>query len=145
MRRTHLEKNILFISDDHTCLSLMAESMAKHMRPPRARVSSATIKPVMIPAELHQVLREIGVDLSASTSKSLDQMQVSDVDLVVSFGEAHSKCPSLPKNTRIEKWPITNPVPVDDAAFALSTYRHEREEIGRRLAALFLDHWRHAE
>ena len=42
MRRTKIEKNILFLCEDNACLSLMAESMAKQ-RLPKIRVFSAGI------------------------------------------------------------------------------------------------------
>ena len=45
MRRTKIEKNILFLCEDNACLSLMAESMAKHRRLPKIRIFSAGIRP----------------------------------------------------------------------------------------------------
>jgi protein-tyrosine-phosphatase len=74
MRRTNLEKNILFLGEDNACLSLMAESMAKHMSPPKARVFSAGITPGRVPPEVRRVLEEIGVKLADSPSKSVDQV-----------------------------------------------------------------------
>jgi arsenate reductase len=144
MRRTNLEKNILFLGEDNACLSLMAESMAKHMSPPKARVFSAGIMPGRVPPEVRRVLEEIGVKLSDSPSKSVDQVPLKDIDLVVSFGEAHTKCLSLPTKVKVENWPIPNPMQATGASSTvLSVYRHGRDEIDKRLAALFLDHWRH--
>ena len=88
MRRTKLEKNILFLCEDNACLSLMAESMAKHMSPPKIRVFSAGIRPGRIPPEVRRVLQEIGVEQSGSSTKSVDQVPSKDIDLVVSFGDA---------------------------------------------------------
>jgi protein-tyrosine-phosphatase len=62
MRRTKLEKNILFLDEDNACLSLMAESMAKHRSLPKIRIFSAGIRPGKIPPEVRRVLQEIGVD-----------------------------------------------------------------------------------
>jgi arsenate reductase len=144
MRRTNLEKNILFLGEDNACLSLMAESMAKHMSPPKARVFSAGITPGRVPPEVRRVLEEIGVKLADSPSKSVDQVPLKDIDLVVSFGEAHTKCLSLPTKVKVENWPMPNPMQATGGSSSvLSVYRHGRDEIDRRLAALFLDHWRH--
>ena len=144
MRRTNLEKNILFLGEDNACLSLMAESMAKHMSPPKARVFSAGITPGRVPLEVRRVLEEIGVKLADSPSKSVDQVPLKDIDLVVSFGEAHTKCLSLPTKVKVENWPMPNPMQATGGSSSvLSVYRHGRDEIDRRLAALFLDHWRH--
>ena len=65
MRRTKIEKNILFLCEDNACLSLMAESMAKHRRLPKIRIFSAGVRPGQIPPEVRRVLQEIGVELSA--------------------------------------------------------------------------------
>jgi arsenate reductase len=144
MRRTKLEKSILFLDEDNACLSVMAESMAKHVNPPRIRIFSAGVRPGQIPPEVRRVLQEIGVEPSASTTKSVDQIPTKDIDLVVSFGNAHEHCHSLPSKAKVEKWPIPNPMRVaGESSAVLSEYRRGRDEIDKRVAALFLDHWRH--
>ena len=122
----------------------MAESMAKHRRLPKIRVFSAGVRPGQIPPEVRRVLQEIGVELSGSTTKSMDQIPANDIYLVVSFGDAHEQCGSLPSKAKVEKWSIPNPMRVPGESSAiLSAYRHGRDEIDKRVAALFLDHWRH--
>jgi arsenate reductase len=144
MRRTKLEKNILFLDEDNACLSVMAESMAKHRSLPKIRIFSAGIRPGKIPPEVRRVLQEIGVEQSGSTTKSMDQIPTNDIDLVVSFGDAHEQCRSLPSKAKVEKWSIPNPMRAPgESSAVLSAYRHGRDEIDKRVAALFLDHWRH--
>jgi arsenate reductase (thioredoxin) len=144
MRRTKLEKNILFLDEDNACLSLMAESMAKHMSPPKIRIFSAGVRPGRIPPEVRRVLQEIGVEQSASTTKSVDQIPTNEIDLVVSFDDSHEKCASLPSKAKVEKWSIPNPMRAPgDSPAGISAYRSGRDEIDKRVAALFLDHWRH--
>lgn len=144
MRRTKLEKNILFLDEDNACLSLMAESVAKHRSLPKIRIFSAGIKPGQIPPEVRRVLQEIGVEQSASTTKSIDEVLANDIDLIVSFGDAHEQCRSLPSKAKVEKWVIPNPMrAAGESSAVLSAYRHGRDEIDKRVAALFLDHWRH--
>ena len=96
MRRTKIERNILFLCKDNACLSLMAESMAKHRRMPKIRIFSAGIRPGKIPPEVRRVLQEIGVEQSGSMTKSVDQVPSNEIDLVVSFEDAHEQCGSLP-------------------------------------------------
>jgi arsenate reductase (thioredoxin) len=144
MRRTKLEKSILFLDEDNACLSLMAESMAKHRSLPKIRIFSAGIRPGKIPPEVRRVLQEIGVEQSGSTTKSMDQIPTNDIDLVVSFGDAHEQCRSLPSKAKVEKWSIPNPMRAPgESSTVLSEYRRGRDEIDKRVAALFLDHWRH--
>jgi protein-tyrosine-phosphatase len=144
MRRTHLERNILFLAEDNGCLSLMAEAMAKHMSPPKARVFSAGLKSGRIPLEVRRVLEEIGVTLTSVSPKNVNEVPLNEIDLVISFNNAHAKCATLPSTAKIEKWPVPNPAQAGGGSSAiLSVYRQGRDEIDRRLAALFLDHWRH--
>ena len=110
MRRTKIEKNILFLDEDNACLSLMAESMAKHRRMPKIRIFSAGIRPGKIPPEVRRVLQEIGVEQSGSMTKSVDQVPSNEIDLVVSFEDAHEQCRSLPSKAKVEKWSIPNPM-----------------------------------
>jgi arsenate reductase len=144
MRRTKLEKSILFLDEDNAGLSVMAESMAKHRSLPKIRIFSAGIRPGQIPPEVRRVLQEIGVEQSASMTKSVDQIPTNDIDLVVSFGDAHEQCGSLPSKAKVEKWSIPNPIrAAGESSAVLSEYRRGRDEIDKRVAALFLDHWRH--
>lgn len=138
MRRQHIERTILFLCDDNSCLSQIAEAAARHLAPPRTRVYSAGIEPGAIPAPVIQAMQELGISMSGQRSKSLADVPVQDVDLVVSFDGADRRCDRLPKRARIARWPIA-PVP---AGLDLSAIRSRRDEIDRRVFALFLDHWR---
>ena len=143
MRRTKIERNILFLCKDNACLSLMAESMAKHRRMPKIRIFSAGIRPGKIPPEVRRVLQEIGVEQSGSMTKSVDQVPSNEIDLVVSFEDAHEQCGSLPSKAKVEK-SIPNPMrAAGESSAVLSEFRRGRDEIDKRIAALFLDHWRH--
>ena len=93
--------------------------------------------------EVRRVLQEIGVELSGSTTKSMDQIPANDIDLVVSFGDAHEQCRSLPSKAKVEKWSIPNPMRAG-RKFRYSLRLSSRpRRIDKRVAALFLDHWRH--
>jgi hypothetical protein len=50
----------------------------------------------------------------------------------------------LPSKAKVEKWAIPNPMRAQGQSSApLTAYRKGRDEIDKRVAALFLDHWRH--
>ena len=133
MRRTKIERNILFLCKDNACLSLMAESMAKHRRMPKIRIFSAGIRPGKIPPEVRRVLQEIGVEQSGSMTKSVDQVPSNEIDLVVSFEDAHEQCGSLPSKAKVEKWSIPNPMrAAGESSAVLSEFRRGRDEIDKR-------------
>jgi arsenate reductase len=143
MRRQTLERNILFLCEDNACLSQIAEAAAKHLAPPRTRIFSAGIKPSTIPPHVVQAMQELGISMSGHKSKGLAEVPIQDIDLVVSFGDADKQCTDLPRRAKIERWPIAGDSQAEtDAASALSALRARRDEIDKRVFALFLDHWR---
>ena len=143
MRRTSLERNVLFLCEDNTCLSQMAEASAKHLAPPRTRIFSAGVKPAAIPLRVVQAMQELGISMNGQKSKGLAEVPIQEIDLVISFDDAHKQCTNLPGRVRIERWPIAAKPSADPAAdLSLTTIRDRRDEIDKRVFALFLDHWR---
>ena len=143
MRRGHLNRNILFLCEDNACLSQIAEAAAKHLAPPRTRIFSAGIKPSTIPPHVVQAMQELGISMSGQKSKGLADVPIQDIDLVVSFGDAHRRCENLPRRANVETWPVPSELESDKtSAASLSAIREERDEIDKRVFALFLDHWR---
>lgn len=141
MRRQSLERNILFLCEDNACLSQIAEAAAKHLAPPRTRIFSAGVKPGAIPAQVVQAMQELGISMSGQKSKSVADVPIQDIDLVVSFGDADKRCGHLPQHAKIERWPIARAANPESPS-ALSVIRDHRDEIDKRVFALFLDHWR---
>ncbi|HWH77608.1 MAG TPA: hypothetical protein VNT76_09565 [Candidatus Binatus sp.] len=143
MRRESIERNILFLCEDNACLSQIAEASAKHLAPPRTRIFSAGIKPGVIPSHVVQAMQELGISMRGQSSKSLADVPIDEIDLVVSFGDAHKQCSKLPGRAKIENWRLPSRRSIgEDTAPSLAATRAERDEIDRRVFALFLDHWR---
>ena len=143
MRRAIRERNILFLCEDNACLSQIAEAVAKRLSPPKIRIFSAGVKPSTIPIQVHRVMQELGISLAGQSAKGMDQVPLNEIDLVVSFEDADKKCGTLPAKAKIERWPAPNPARTAAGDLsALSTLRHDRDEIDKRVSALFLDYWR---
>jgi len=143
MRRVIHERNVLFLCEDNACLSQMAEATAKHLAPPKTRIFSAGVKPSTIPTHVIQAMKELGINMTGQRSKGLADVPMQDIDLVVSFGDAHKKCSNLPGRAKIENWPAPEEFASEKGSTPeLSAIRDERDEIDKRVFALFLDHWR---
>ena len=143
MRREIRDRNVLFLDQDNSSLSQMAEAVAKHLGPPKVRIFSAGVTPGKIPAPVRNVMQELGISMSAQNAKGVDQVPLDEIDLVVSFAGADKKCAALPPKAKVEQWliPASTATQNNDSA-AISTLRTERDEINKRVFALFMDYWR---
>ena len=143
MRREKIQRNVLFLCQDNTCLSQIAEASAKHLAPPRTRIFSAGIKPGVIPLHVVQAMQELGISMLGQSSKGLADVPIQEIDLVVSFGDAHKNCSNLPGRASVENWKVPNlPASGSGEQPTLKAIRENRDEIDKRVFALFLDHWR---
>jgi arsenate reductase len=143
MQRRNVERNVLFLCEDNACLSQIAEAAAKHLAPPRTRIFSAGVHPKAIPLPVVEAMQELGISMKGQKSKGLADVPIQDIDLVVSFDDAHKQCANLPGRVRIERWPISqDSQTVGEGGSTLPAIRDRRDEIDRRVFALFLDHWR---
>lgn len=140
MRRQITERNILFLDEDNGCLSQMAEAAAKELNPPKVRIYSAGNKPNAIPPAVRKVMQELGIKTEEQKAKSIDQIPLQDIDLVVSFSDADRNCPSLPKRVKIERWAMSLGAQAQHNDSA--DLRQKNDEINKRVWALFMDYWR---
>ena len=143
MRRAINDRNVLFLCQDNALLSQMAEAAAKHLAPPKTRIFSAGVKPGRIPPTVIKAMNEIGIPIAEQKSKSLDDVPINEIDLVVSFGDAHKQCSNLPGRAKIESWPVTDEFKHKKSEGEdLDALRDERDDIEKRVFALFMDYWR---
>lgn len=143
MRREIHDRNVLFLDQDNARLSQMAEAVAKHLGPPKVRIFSAGVTPSSIPVRVRKVMQELGISMSAQNSKGVDQVPLDEIDLVVSFAGADKNCAALPSKAKVKQWAIPNFIAAEHNDFtAISTLRQERDEINKRVFALFMDYWR---
>jgi protein-tyrosine-phosphatase len=143
VRRAINERNILFLCEDNARLSQIAEAAAKHLSSPKTRIFSAGIKPAVIPAAVIKAMNEIGIPIAGQKSKSLAEVPIDEIDLVVSFGDADKQCANLPGRTKIERWPVTDGFKSKKSEGEdLDAVRGERDDIEKRVFALFMDYWR---
>jgi len=114
----------------------MAEALFNAAPPPGWRAGSAGTEPrAAVRPEAVAVMREIGLDLSASRPKALAEVLGSDVGLVVGLCQ-EEECPFVP-GARMEHWPLPNPAGRDVAFF-----RGIRDELRTRVEALANRLWR---
>ena len=80
-----------------------------------------------------RVMAEIGIDISAQTSKMLDPNLAKDMDAAITVcGDADEKCPVIPAVRRIH-WPIPDPAKATGTQKeVLNQFRAVRDDIAHR-------------
>ena len=124
---------ILFLCVANSARSQMAEGLARRLAPPGTRIYSAGSDPGTVNPLAVAAMAEIGIDISDHLSKSVDEIPVDRVDVVVTLC-AEEVCPVFPGPVRRLHWPIDDPVRVSGSyPERLAAFRRARDEIGRRL------------
>ena len=128
---------ILFLCVANSARSQMAEGLARMMFGDRARIQSAGSAPSRVSPYAIEVMQELGVDLSAHASKSVQAIDPAGVDVVITLC-AEEVCPVFLGPARRLHWPIPDPAS-DDASLGredlLARFRTARDAIRGKLEA----------
>jgi len=130
-------KHVLFLCVANSARSQMAEGLARSLAPSDVKVSSAGSAPSKLNPLAVQALAELGLDISANSSKSVDDIPPGDVDVVVTLC-AEEVCPVfLGKAMRVH-WGLPDPAhAAGDEAAKLQSFRDVRDELKLRLTTAF--------
>jgi protein-tyrosine-phosphatase len=110
------KKRVLFVCVENSNRSQMAEAFARMHSGDRIEAASSGSRPSgRVNPRAIQFMKEVGYDLSAHTSKSLDQFNDQDVDVAVTMG-CGDACP-LVRAARREEWNIPDPKDLSDDQF----------------------------
>ncbi|WP_299949314.1 VOC family protein [Hyphomonas sp. BRH_c22] len=129
---------ILFLCVANSARSQMAEGLARQRFGDRVEVASAGSKPTVPNPFAIEAMADIGIDISAHTSKPVEAMNAADFDYVITLC-AEEVCPWLPGTTHRLHWPIDDPAS-DDPKLTQEDFRARfaaaRDKIDIRLAIL---------
>lgn len=131
-------KKIAFLCVANSARSQMAEGLARQMLGPDIKVMSAGSRPSVVNPYAIEAMAEIGIDIRGQHSKSVDDLDTSNLDLVVTLC-AEEVCPVLPGRVQRLHWPIADPAS-NDPSFSrtdmLERFRVTRSEIQKRIEQL---------
>lgn len=129
-------KGILFLCVANSARSQMAEGIARRALGNRTAIFSAGSEPSQLNPLAIQAMDEIGIDIREQYSKSVNDIALDQVDLVITLC-AEEVCPVLPADVTHQHWPIADPAgPAGDNAQALERFRNARERIHHLIAQL---------
>ncbi len=127
-------KRVLFLCSHNAARSQMAEGFLRAYAGDRFVVQSAGTKATTIHPLAVRAMREVGVDISAQRSKSVDD--VGDAwDVVVTVCDAN--CPIPPRSALKVRWSFPDPALAGgDDEERLAAFRVVRDGIQKRVGTL---------
>lgn len=130
--------SVLFLCVANAARSQMAEGLARRVFGDAVRVQSAGSMPSRVNPYAIRAMAELGIDLTGHASKSVDAIDATAVDLVITLC-AEEVCPVYLGHARRLHWPLRDPDRKDEAltdAERLHHFRVARDELHARLRAL---------
>lgn len=129
---------VLILCTGNSCRSHLAEGILRAVAGDIVTVASAGSKPAGYVHPLAiQALKEIDIDISAHTSKHMNEFLNQDVETVITVcGNADQACPIFPGQVNRHHWPFEDPAhaPGTDEE-KLAVFRRVRNEIRRTFTA----------
>ena len=127
---------LLFLCVANSSRSQMAEGLAKAEFGDRVFVQSAGSQPLSVNPLATEVMSEIGIDISGQFSKSVETVNPSTVDLVVTLC-ADEICPTFLGKAQHIHWPLSDPAgSLGSEQERLEKFRDVRKRITARLKDL---------
>ena len=123
---------ILILCTGNSCRSHLAEGILRAAVGEAAEVASAGSDPA---GYLHpmavEVMKEIEIDISAHTSKHLDEFLQREVNTVITVcGNADQACPIFPGQAEKHYWPFNDPAKATGSEEEIrAVFRRVRDEI----------------
>ncbi len=128
-------KRILFLCVGNSGRSQMAEGLAREILGVRVEVLSAGSRPEpAINEHAIEAMADIDIDIREQYTKSVDAIDLSGVELVVTLC-AEEVCPVLPEHVRRVDWPIDDPS-APDPEEPPARFQAARDQIREKIEAL---------
>lgn len=130
-------KHILFLCVANSARSQMAEGIAGSRAPEGVRISSAGSQPTLVRPQAIQALEEIGIDITAQSSKGMDQIAGIPPDVVITLC-AEEACPTWLQPALRLHWPLPDPAGAGESPEEeMEAFRAVRDELVVRLSEMF--------
>ena len=123
---------ILILCTGNSCRSHLAEGILRAAVGEAAEVASAGSDPAgYVHPMAVEVMKEIEIDISAHTSKHLDEFLQQEVHTVITVcGNADQACPIFPGQAEKHHWPFDDPAKAAGSEEEIrAVFRRVRDEI----------------
>jgi arsenate reductase len=126
------KKRVLILCTGNSARSQMAEGILRHDGGERFEAHSAGTVPSQVRPEAIEAMREIGIDISAQYSKSVDDFSHQSFDYVITVCDnAAENCPIFPGEAQRIHHSFEDPPPPSHGDYGqrLKVFRKVRDEI----------------
>lgn len=132
---------ILVLCTGNSARSQMAEGLLKNICGNTHTINSAGTHPSTVRPEAIAVLAEIGIDISANRSKSVNEFAGQTIEYVLTVCDnAKENCPYFPAATKLVHHAFDDPAAVEGSEETrLSAFRKVRDEISSYLRNDFVN------
>ncbi|MCG8453975.1 MAG: arsenate reductase ArsC [Spirochaetales bacterium] len=125
---------ILFLCTGNSCRSQMAEGFARFYKGEDFDVYSAGVEKHGMNPYAVAVMKEVGIDLAAHKSKTVDELPEEPFDFVVTVCDnAKERCPWFPARTKLVHRSFPDPpaltAQMNDGPEKMEVYRRVRDQI----------------
>ncbi|MDP3073840.1 MAG: arsenate reductase ArsC [Opitutaceae bacterium] len=127
-----MKPNVLILCTGNSCRSHMAEGILRAAAGDLVEVHSAGSKPAgYVHPKAIQVMKEIGIDISAHTSKHMTEFLNRDITTVITVcGNADQACPIYPGQVNRYHWGFEDPAHAQGSdEEILAEFRRVRDQI----------------
>jgi protein-tyrosine-phosphatase/DNA-binding transcriptional ArsR family regulator len=130
---------VLFLCTHNSARSQMAEAILRHMGGDNVEVFSAGSMPTEVHPNTLVVLRELGIDTSNLSAKSLDQFLGESFDYIITVCDrVRDICPVFRGDPLEIHWSFPDPVVIEDPELQLAAFRRTATELQTRVRYLLL-------
>lgn len=137
-----MPKRVLILCTGNSARSQMAEGLLRHLGGSNYEVRSAGTHPSSVNPFAIEAMREIGIDISAHSSKSVAEFTNQEFDIVVTVCDsAAEQCPVFPGAPYRIHWSLPDPNAASGSeAQRLAVFRSVRDDLATRLRAFLSTH-----
>ena len=133
-------QRVLFLCTHNSARSQMAEGLLRSLGGDRFEVHSAGTEATGVRPLAIEAMRELGIDISEQTSKTLDPYVDQRFDHVITVcDDANESCPIFPNATRRLHWSLPDPSKATGTdEQRLDVYRTVRDQLRTRIESELL-------
>lgn len=124
---------VLFLCTHNSARSQMAEGLLRALAGDRFEVHSAGTEATHVRPEAIAAMREVGIDISGQSSKTLERYLHADLTwLITVCDQAREACPVMPGVRNQLHWSVEDPAAVQGAG-RMAAFRVARDELHARI------------